>query len=143
MPTRRTLRLVAATLSLLVVCSVVAEAQSPPVPTLPRSNGGRAARFGSGGARGTAKSGGAGQGVGGQIGSLGAMNGSRVQPGGRSRAGSRPANGALAPSKPMMGGGPSSGSRSGQVSGSGVQIFSADQIKAGAGQPISSGWRGR
>lgn len=113
----------AVAVAILLACHSIAAAQSPSYTTRPRSNGGRAAGFGTATpGRGTSRP----------------ATGGAAAP----RAGApRPSIGSTAPSAPLKGGS-STRSSTPRASGGGMQVLSADQLKAGQGQPMG-GVRGR
>ena len=123
-------RRIAAALALVVAWQAVAMAQSPSYTTRPRSNGGRAAGFGSlspGRAPSRPTTGGSQ-----------AARGAAPAPRGGAP---RPAIGSAAPSTPFKGNGSAARSSAPRASGPGMQVFSAEQLKAGKGQPLGVGGR--
>lgn len=123
---------IAAALVIVVGWQAIATAQSPSYTTRPRSNGGRAAGFGSlspgrAPSRPATSNGAAAPRAG----------GGATAP----RAGaSRPSIGSAAPSAPLKGGS-SARSSTPRASGPGMQVFSAEQLKSGRGQPVGVGGR--
>ena len=127
-------RRIAAALALVVAWQAVAMAQSPSYTTRPRSNGGRAAGFGSlspGRAPSRPTTGGTQAARGGAM--NGAMGGAAPAPRGGAP---RPAIGSAAPSTPFKGNGSAARAGAPRASGPGMQVFSAEQLKAGSGQPV-------
>lgn len=118
----RRLRIGAVALAILLACHSIAAAQSPAYTSRPRSNGGRAAGFGTlSPGRGTSRPAGGGAAA--------------------PRAGApRPSIGSTAPSAPLKGGS-SARSSTPRASGPGMQVLSAEQLKAGRGQPVGVGGR--
>lgn len=136
----RRVRIGAVAVAILLAWHSIASAQSPAYTTRPRSNGGRAAGFGTmSPGRGPSRPATGG----GQAPRSGAMNAPAGGGATAPRAGaSRPAIGSRAPSVPFKGSGTSAGASTRRASGGGMQVFSADQLKAGQGQPVGTS-RGR
>ena len=145
-------RIAIAAVAILVAWQSIASAQSPSYTTRPRSNGGRAAGFGTmspGGGPSRTTSGmprttsGVPRTGGSQTARNGVMNGAAGGGAAAPRGGaSRPSIGSTAPSTPFMGNGSASRSSTPRASGPGMQIFSAEQLKAGrGGQPVGVGRR--
>lgn len=135
----RRVRIGAVAVAILLAWHSIASAQSPAYTTRPRSNGGRAAGFGTmSPGRGPSRPATGG----GQAPRSGAMNAPAGGGAAAARAGApRPSIGSAAPSAPLKGGS-STRSSTRRASGGGMQVFSADQLKAGKGQPMG-GVRGR
>lgn len=135
----RPLRIGAVALAILLACHSIAAAQSPAYTTRPRSNGGRAAGFGTvTPGRGPSRPSAGGS----PAARSGVMNGQAGGGATAPRAGApRPAIGSTAPSLPFKGGGPSTRSGPPRASGPGMQVFSAEQLKSGKGQPGGVGRR--